>query len=488
MASDNEISEQTEKHGRTWLSDSKAVFFAMIAEMDLVVKNLINIFFISRFLGAEGSAAYEIVMPCIMVVSGVVALGYVGVQTVCAREYGAGDFDGFDRHKNAGYTWLIVTMAVLTLLFAVFKIPMLDMLGANEGSERFAQLCRDCYSVFLLCFVPQGIFSIACSLLYLEERRRLLVANIILYGCMITGNILVTVTEPTMTGYMTVNVVSAIAADCYLILYCFILHRRSSRASFTAFRLNLTDIKEPFLTGLPDFMEYIFVGVLYLVENLYLLARFSESVVAGVGVFEAIDNLPETICVGFSFLVTAILGLKVGRVIGASTPSDEHKAEEELDLAARKLTRGAVIGSLALAALLLIFARPMVGLFLAGDDPVAVGSAVLLTVSCAIGFIFYMINSELVCYYKIVGAYIPAHIMFFGEALVFPLAFKIILGELFGVDGFCIGACVGEAVTFLLNLCIVWKINRKFPLRLRDFRLDKYLQRQVEQHKEDAKA
>ena len=140
------MTDQTEKHGRTWMSDGKAVFFAMIAEMGLVIMNLINIFFISRFLGAEGSAAYEVVMPCIMVVSGVVALGYVGVQTVCTRDYGAGDLDGFDRHKNAGYTWLIVTMAVLTLLFAVFKTPMLDMLGANEGSERFAQLCKDSYT------------------------------------------------------------------------------------------------------------------------------------------------------------------------------------------------------------------------------------------------------------------------------------------------------------------------------------------------------
>ena len=57
------------KTGRPRFMGTKMIFFAMIAEMDLVVINLINIFFISHFLGAEGAAAYEVVMPCIMLVS-----------------------------------------------------------------------------------------------------------------------------------------------------------------------------------------------------------------------------------------------------------------------------------------------------------------------------------------------------------------------------------------------------------------------------------
>ncbi len=40
------------------------LFFALIAEMDLVIKNMINIFFVSHYLGA---AAYEVIMPCVMV-------------------------------------------------------------------------------------------------------------------------------------------------------------------------------------------------------------------------------------------------------------------------------------------------------------------------------------------------------------------------------------------------------------------------------------
>ena len=474
------MNEQKSNRFKTWRDSGKTLFFALIAEMDLVVKNLINIFFISRFLGSEGAAAYEIVMPCVMVASAFVALGYNGVQAVCAKDYGARDFEAFERHKNAGYSWILLVMAVLTLLFAVFQTPMLDLLGANEGSEALAQLSRECYSLFLLNFLPQGLFSIASCLLFFEERRKLLVTNLILYGTMLSGGVFVTVVNPSMAGYMTTNIVGIAAADLYIILSTFVSRRRTSRAAFTALRLHPADIRGAFFTGLPDFMEYGFVGVLYLVENLYLLSRFSESVIAGIGVFEAIDNFPEVICVGFSFLVTTVLGEKVGKRISMSLEEEGKTADGELADAAKRLTKGGILGSMLIAAALLLLARPLTGLFLTGDDPMAVSSAVWLTVSCALGFIFYMLNSELVCYYKIVGAYGQAHVLFFAEALLFPLGFKLLLGELFGVVGFCLGGFAGELAAFLLNLCLVWKAAGHFPKRLSDFRMDKYLLRQTQ--------
>lgn len=474
------MNERKNNRFKAWRDGGKTMFFALIAEMDLVVKNLINIFFISRFLGSEGAAAYEIVMPCVMAASAFVALGYNGVQAVCAKNYGARDFEAFERHKNAGYSWILLVMAVLTLLFAVFQTPMLDLLGANEGSEALAQLSRECYSLFLLNFLPQGLFSIASCLLFFEERRKLLVTNLILYGTMLSGGVFVTVVNPSMAGYMTTNIVGIAAADLYIILSTFVSRRRTSRAAFTALRLHPADIRDAFFTGLPDFMEYGFVGVLYLVENLYLLSRFSESVIAGIGVFEAIDNFPEVICVGFSFLVTTVLGEKVGKRISMSLEEEGKTADGELADAAKRLTKGGILGSMLIAAALLLLARPLTGLFLTGDDPMAVSSAVWLTVSCALGFVFYMLNSELVCYYKIVGAYGQAHVLFFAEALLFPLGFKLLLGELFGVVGFCLGGFAGELAAFLLNLCLVWKAAGHFPKRLSDFRMDKYLLRQTQ--------
>lgn len=424
--------------------------------MDLVIKNLINIFFVTRFLGDEGAAAYELVMPCVMLASAFVALAYNGVQAVCSKDYGAKDGEAFARHKNAGYTWLLAVMTVLTVLFLVFREPMLDLLGANDGSAALALLARDCYSAFMLCFIPQSIFSIACCLLFLEERGRLLAVNVILYACMISGSIAVTVTGPTMTGYMLVNVFSVAAADAYLILYCFLAKRSSSLAAFTSFRFRPADVRDSFFTGLPDFMEYGFAAIFYLAENVYMLSRFSETLVAGAGVFEAVNNVPEILCVGFCFLATSVFGTGVGRLIGASSDEEHAAAGQDLRRTAGRLTRGAIAGGMVFGGVLILAARPIAGLFLAGGSPEALDCAVQLTISCGLGFVFYMLNSELVCYYKVVGAYVQAHILFLAEALVFPLGCMILLGELFGVTGFCLGGFAGEFLAFLLNLFLAW--------------------------------
>ena len=74
----------------------------------------------------------------------------------------------------------------------------------------------------------------------------------------------------------------AAAADLCIVLSTFVPRRRTSRAAFTALRLRPADIRGAFFTGLPDFMEYGFAGVLYLVEKLYLLSRVSESVIAAL--------------------------------------------------------------------------------------------------------------------------------------------------------------------------------------------------------------
>ena len=450
------------------------LFIALFAEADLVVKNFINIIFITRFLGADGTAAYELVMPSIMVCTAVIVLCYSGTQTMCFKDYGARDMDSFSRHKNAGYTWVLILMTALTLVFALFREPVLDLLGANDGSETLRILSEECYLFFLWLYIPQGLFSIIVGLLYLEERLQLFITIALQYAIVIGGSVYVTVTGPSMRGYVTANALGVGISLAYILLY-FLIRRGKSLAAITGLRFK--GFKDPFLTGLPDFMEYAFVAVLYLVENLYLLARFSEKHIAGIGITEAIDNIPETLCVGFSFLVTAVLGTRVGRYLSSASKEASDKALTDLRAGIKKLAAGAVFGGAGFAVILIILANPLVGLFLQTDEPEAARVAVLMTISCAFGYVFYLLNTGLVCYYKIVGTYVYAHILFFAEALALPLVAEIVLGELLGIDGFCFGGSLAELTVLILNVILIWIMNRKFPRSFTDLLLEGYLRR-----------
>lgn len=453
------------------------VFCALIAEMDLATINLINMFFISRGLGEDGTAAYELIMPFLFLFSAVLALGYNGIQAVCSKDYGYGSKDTFERHKNTGYTWLFGSIVLLAVFFSVFRDQVLDLLGANEAGEVIAGLSRECYLLNIPSFVLLSIFCAASCLLFLEERKVLIICNIILYVVLIAGNILVLELAPSMTGFIGMNLISEGIADVFLVIY-WIMKHRTSVSAYTRFRIAPRDIRTIFLTGLPDFLEYGFSAVMSLVLNLYVLYRFSSAILAGMGIFEAAENFPELICVGFCFLSTSALGVRAGRIINSTDPGKRKEAETGLLEAAGKLTRYGTAGALIVSALLIILSKPLVAVFFkdySGTE--ASDSAVLMIIGYAIGFTFYILNSELFCYYKIVKAYTFAHVACLADALVFPLLSRIILGEFFGITGFCLGGALGGAMTMLLNLLIIRKNCGHFPLRLKDFMLDKYLRK-----------
>ena len=455
------------------------LFCALIAEMDVAVLNLINMFFINRWVGSDGSAAYELIMPYTMVGLAVIALSCNGMQAVCAKDHGAGDRDSFERHKNAGYSYTLAFMAVLMLLCFVFRSPLLSFLGAAEEGKAIYDYSRQCLLLWLPCFVLQSMFALASCLMYFEERKQLIIANIVLYSVQLVGNTLVTLTGPTLAGYMSINPISQGIADIYIFIVYFRLRCKGQESLSRFDRLNfrLADIREIFFTGLPDFMEYALVGALYYFENLYVLSRFSRSLLAGAGIFEAFENLPELLCVGCCFFVTAELGTRVGRITAADG-ENKAAAEKELHRTAVGLTKFAVIASVGFSLILILISKPVIGLFFSAEnDPAALQAASWMTVSYAVGFVFYILNSEIVSYYKLVEAYSLAHIVFIAEALLLPLGAKILLGELFGVRGFCFGGALGEALVLVLNLVLVRIKSGHFPKKFQDLRLDKYLDR-----------
>lgn len=190
------------------------------------------------------------------------------------------------------------------------------------------------------------------------------------------------------------------------------------------------------------------------------------------------ENIPEILCVGFCFLVTSSLGTGVGRVISAFPPEETKSAESELSQMARFLTKGAIVGGLIVTVLVAILAHPIAGSFFSESaDHAAVDSAAWLLRAYAVGFVFYLLNSELAVYYKLVEAFPLTHAVFFVEALAFPLVARIMLGELFGKIGFCLGGALGEILTFCLNLLFVGKACGHFPRRIEDYRMEPYLKR-----------
>lgn len=128
---------------------------------------------------------------------------------------------------------------------------------------------------------------------------------------------------------------------------------------------------------------------------------FSSALVSGIGVFEGFDNLTEIVCVGIAFLSTATLGTGFGRL--QCLGGDKRKREErQFYRSAGRLTGTVVITGIIAAAVLLVIAKPLASQFLTdSSDREALRLAVLMVQGCAGGFIFYLLNTELVSYHAV---------------------------------------------------------------------------------------
>ena len=98
---------------------------------------------ISRFLGTEAMAAFQIVMPLTMLNSVLGLMFSTGLQTHCSNCLGAGRMDD----AKSYFTVTMIGLLPIALLFAVgvwlFAEPLVTLLGASGDSAYLAGEAAD---------------------------------------------------------------------------------------------------------------------------------------------------------------------------------------------------------------------------------------------------------------------------------------------------------------------------------------------------------
>lgn len=372
------------------------------------------------------------------------ALCYNGIQTICSKDYGAEDWNAFRRHRNAGYGWTLLLMAALALLFALLRENILDFLGANDADMVVARLCRECYTMFLPCFLLQGFFCIASCLLFLEERRQLVIANIILYVCTITGNILITLNRPSMTAYIAMNALSEAAADIYLAAY-FLRRRGSSAAAPNTLSFRLADAAEIMRAGSPVLLNQAFFTLRTFLLNQILLGLAGNPAVAAFAVFTTLSNLIFSIAAGAGSVMLMLSSIfyneedksSLQSLIGAMIPY------------ALTLVTVAVVLAEVLSAWL-------IRLFL-GSNPAILALAIPGLRLSLIGMIPNVLNNVVKCYFQGIQHTLLTNVIAFLQSVGLTVVCARIFSLVFGLTGFWIGTVIGQLLTTLVIAILVWR-------------------------------
>lgn len=121
---------------------------AIIAQLVNVLYNIVDRIFIGKLENGElAMAGVGVALPILMIISAFSALIGYGGAPLCAIKMGEKNNDEAEKIMSNGFSMLILIGAILTIVFYIFKEPILLAFGASEVTIGYA---NDYLSIYLI--------------------------------------------------------------------------------------------------------------------------------------------------------------------------------------------------------------------------------------------------------------------------------------------------------------------------------------------------
>lgn len=126
----------TEKIGKLLLS---LALPAIIAQVVNILYNIVDRIFIGRIPNGQiAMAGVGVAFPIIIIVSAFSALVGVGGAPLAAIKMGEKDNDGAEKILSNSFIALLIMSVILTVVFFIFKVPILEAFGGSTATMPYA--------------------------------------------------------------------------------------------------------------------------------------------------------------------------------------------------------------------------------------------------------------------------------------------------------------------------------------------------------------
>ena len=432
--------------------------FSIPCIMSLLVSALYNIvdqIFIGRGVGYLGNGATNVVFP-ITVISLAVALmlgdGCAAFLSLCQ---GKKDLKSAKKSVGNAVTLLVVSGLVMTFLFAVFKVQILNAFGATENNMAYANE----YFNYIIIGIPFFVFGNGINSIIRADGSPKFAMITTLVGCII--NVILDPVAIFVLGWgmmgaalatITGQIVTAICGVIYL------TRARSFKLSKESF-IPSWDIISKFLPlGISSFLTQISIVVIMGVMNNVLVFYGARSKYGA--------DIPLTV-VGivmkvFQIVVSVCIGIAAGSqpVIGYNYGAGEYKRVREIFWT---IIRAEAVVGFASMFLFEVFALQITAIFGSEDG--------LYNEFAVLAFRVFLSMIVLTCIQKSTSVFLQAlgkPVMAMGLSLlrdfILSVPFAIVLPMFFGVEGALLSgpiADIGSFIAVLIMSRIMLKELRK---------------------------
>ena len=408
-----------------------------------LMQNIDDGLFLSRFVGKEALAAFNLCFPIFMLIDAV-AMMLSSISTYCATKMG----EGRNKEANSAFTTITLCMygfgAFITLLMFFGLKPLLRFLGVTETIFPYAW---DFFSISRW-YIPLNVASYIYSRFYViaGKPKYSTVTMLMTTFCNFFFDWLFMVKlHMGIRGSSFANLISALAVNIFALVF---YNSKSAEVRFTKPSKNVLYLLATTVRyGFTDMMTSFAIALNSFVSNYVLLDLGGESLISASSIVNGIQ---------FAFC-SAFFGL-----MGASSPLVSYAyGEKNKEKLVRVLHQILKISALLLLVILVMFyfgKDLIMKLYLSGNEPEDYRETIKEGLSIApLCYAPMFFNIYVQVMFMAVSKSKPATVLSFLENIVFCNLTVLILPRLLGVTGVWLSITVAEIITILFSVFYIWK-------------------------------
>jgi len=407
--------------------------------------NIVDAFFVGRYIGTLGVAGTAIAFPIQMILIGIgIAVG-IGGASILSRRMGARDHDGASMALGNMITLSMVGGIVCAAAGVIFIEPLLRIFGASEATIPYA---RDYISVVLIGS-PLIVFSmIASSAARAEGNAGVAMYSLILGGCLniVLDPIFIVVLDRGMRGAGEATVISVLVS-CLFLLHYLMSGKSEIRLKPCHLKLNRPIVTEIFAIGSADFARTAAMSATSAIFNNILGNLGGAMPIAAFGLIFRIISFVFMPMIGIAQGAQPILGFNYGA-------RQFHRVRSCLSLANKSATAIACIGWV----IFMVFPGQILGIFTQDAELIAMGTTATRYLVLMFPLIGYQnIGASL---FQALGKAKPAIFLAFSRQVLFLIPLLFILSKLFGLTGVWMSFPAADLTSFLVTFFMVTREQR----------------------------
>ncbi len=418
---------------------------SMLAMLMALIYNLADIFFIGRTHNDILVASVSLATPVFLLFMAVGSLFGMGGTSIISRDLGAGKTE-HARKVSAFCMWGCVFCGILlsVLLWGTMD-GLLSLLGASPDT---VGPTKQYLNIVIACGTFSMISTCYSNILRAEGK-----SSLAMWGTLI-GNLLNIVFDPILIlgaglgirGAAFATVIGNSAAALFYIVY-FLTGKSQLSIHIKNVTVKEGIAKGVFMVGFPAAINSLLMSLSQIIINSEM-AKYGDMAVAAYGVAAKLLMIIATMSMGIGQGVQPVLGYCYGA-------KDKRRFQESLRFA---LILAGVFCAV-LAALVIVFAEPIVKVFLTDQNALSLGisfTRIMIAVDWVFGIICVLTNAL-----QAIEAGVPALLISLCRQGIIFIPVVLIMGALGSMQGLVWAQPIADLATLLLTVILFRRSKKK---------------------------